>query len=188
MNKDFVVLSRYDFGPTLPWTISKLFIQEKQYGFVIEDMVRNGIKIRGETAIPFGRYPLSHRVSPKFSKNFLWSSEAQRLIPNPLYQSKFFKSKSEYSLLFKKFSDWEEHRLIWITRVPMYEYILMHWGNFITDTDGCLVVGESEGYIGKKRAVLNSKIQYIKNYEAMYPVITKSTQYIAVTKEGENGM
>lgn len=182
MNESLLTVERYDFGPALSWTVSKFFIHKKQYGFTIEDKVRNGVKVHGETAIPFGRYPLSHRLSPKFSKNFLWSEKAQRLIPNPLFQPKLFKSKSEYFFLKNNYGDWKEHNLIWVTDVPKYQYILIHWGNFITDTEGCLVVGETEGYIGKQRAVLNSKVQYIRNYEVAYPIVAKGNQYIDITK------
>lgn len=179
---NLLTLDRFEFGPDFSWTIAKLFIQDKQDGFVIEDRVRSsGVKIKGETAIPFGRYPLSYRTSPKFSKNFLWSKEAQRLIPNPEFESRLFGSDKEFAALRNKYKDWQPHHLIWITDVSNFQFILIHWGNFTTDTEGCLIVGQSEGFINKRRAVLDSKKHYLKIYSLIYTQLLGSTkQYINI--------
>lgn len=47
-------------------TISELFIRNEFQCFILEDPVRNEIKIQGETAIPFGKYELSLRYSDHF--------------------------------------------------------------------------------------------------------------------------
>lgn len=45
----------------------------------------------------------------------------------------------------------------WIMDVPNFEYILIHWGNTVKDTEGCLVVGLRIGQLDAQRAVLDSK-------------------------------
>ena len=60
-----IVLNRYDKGPND--TIGQLSIDGKFFCYTIEDEVREGAKVHGETAIPYGSYKLGKRHSPKFS-------------------------------------------------------------------------------------------------------------------------
>lgn len=57
-------------------------------------------------------------------------------------------------------------RIYWIRKVPNRSYILIHSGNFAGDKNkgykthsyGCILLGKRSGYLGKQRAVLNSRI------------------------------
>jgi Family of unknown function (DUF5675) len=53
-----------------------------------------------------------------------------------------------------------------IINVPDRSEILIHNGNFAgvnkSDTDGCILVGSSVGFIGEQQAVLNSNITFDK--------------------------
>lgn len=52
-------------------TIGNLYIENKIFCFTMEDVCRpNGEKIKGQTAIPFGKYKIGLRYSPKFSKKY----------------------------------------------------------------------------------------------------------------------
>ena len=70
-----IKVSRYNLKPD--WTISKLLLKDsnglyKLDGYTVEDEIRE-VKVKGETAVPYGIYDLSYRQSPKFSKCFLYS-------------------------------------------------------------------------------------------------------------------
>lgn len=52
-------------------TLSKLFIDDKFYSYVLEDEYRE-IKKHGDTRIPKGTYVVGLRDSPKFGKDMLW--------------------------------------------------------------------------------------------------------------------
>jgi len=99
--------------------ISRVYINGEYFCFSIEDATRT-TKIKGETCIPLGQYPLSTRFSPKFSKAY-------------------------------------NHDMIWVQNVPGFDFILIHWGNTISDTEGCLIIGDKIGTVNQKDAVLNSR-------------------------------
>lgn len=175
---DLLTAERYHFKPD--WTIGRTYIYDQLFGFVLEDEIRV-TKVKGETAIWYGRYPLGLRVSPKFSRWFLWSDKAGRLIPNPAC-NKNFNNKSEYNALYNKYDDWKEHLLIWIMNVDQFEYVLIHWGNVDRETDACLLVGAGLGIIGGREAVTFSQIHYMDLYEKVFPIIRKGNQFINITK------
>lgn len=50
-------------------TIGQLYIDDVFFCFTLEDQVRAGEKVYGETAIPEGRYKVTLEKSPKFGDN-----------------------------------------------------------------------------------------------------------------------
>ncbi len=75
------------------------------------------------------------------------------------------------------------HDMIWVQNVPGYEFILIHTGNTITDTEGCLILGKTIGTLqGKdgvvRDAVLTSKPTYMEFYASVNDNIRKGGQKI----------
>ncbi|MDP1728453.1 MAG: DUF5675 family protein [Bacteroidota bacterium] len=124
--------------------ISRVSINGEFFCYSIEDEFRT-TKIKGETCIPYGIYPLTTRWSPKFS---------------PTYK----------------------HDMIWVQNVPGFEYILIHWGNTVSDTEGCLILGDKIGVINQKDAVLNSRATYLKFYAKAINQIKAGGQQIEYVK------
>lgn len=50
-----------------------------------------------------------------------------------------------------------------ILNVPGYEYVLIHWGNWAKDTEGCILVGEHPS----KDAITQSKVAF----EALWAIL-----------------
>ena len=64
---EFVLtLKRVYLGKT--YTIGKLYLQDEYFCDTLEDVVRKGKKVYGETAIPYGTYDFILTYSPKFKK------------------------------------------------------------------------------------------------------------------------
>jgi hypothetical protein len=136
-------------------TLSQVYINGNFSFYSIEDEYRE-IKVKGETRVDAGTYPLALRYSPKFSNSYLVN-------PNGSYEIVNVKKATGEQKL------WQPHQLIWIKDTPRHEFILIHWGNTESDTDGCLVIGNKAGKIGDKLAVLESRLCY----ETWYPVMAK---------------
>lgn len=123
--------------------IGRVYVNNEFVCFSIEDANRPN-KIKGETCIPLGKYPLGTRLSPRFSKIF-------------------------------------NHDMIWVQNVPGFEFILIHWGNTIKDTEGCLIIGDKIGIVNQLDAVLNSRNTYVKFYDKVIASIKAGGQFIEYT-------
>ena len=93
-------------------TLSYLFVDGKFVCYALEDAIRD-VKIKGETAIPTGRYSLILNT--------------------------YGGMNARYKRLFQDF----HKGMIEIKEIPNYSYVYMHIGNNIGDTSGCILVGTS---------------------------------------------
>ena len=59
-------LKRFEFGDT--YTIGKFYIDGIYHSYSLEDKVRTGAKVNGQTAIPNGSYSVIIDVSTRFGK------------------------------------------------------------------------------------------------------------------------
>ena len=59
-------LERFEYGST--YTIGKFYIDGVYHSFSLEDVVRKGEKVNGQTAIPTGTYPVIIDLSARFGK------------------------------------------------------------------------------------------------------------------------
>ena len=166
---NLIEVGRYLVDATSESTLSKISVNGTNYsGFAIEDIVR-AIKVKGKTAINAGRYLWDLRKSPKLSSEFLWSKSYQILIHKD--------EKKSYGHI----KDFEPHLLIWVRNVENFEFIYLHWGNYSSQTEGCLLVGENADTVSNPIKVTNSRIFYKKIYPYLYKEIKKGNQYINYT-------
>ena len=73
-------------------------------------------KIHGETSIPAGTFRLGWHASPKF---------------DAVYRQRVERAGERY------------RGMIQLLDVPGYEWVLIHCGNTVADTNGCILVGNS---------------------------------------------
>jgi hypothetical protein len=108
-------------------------------------------KVRGETRVPAGTYKLELRTEGGFHARYT----------------------KKYGSMHKG--------MLHVTKVPGFEWILIHTGNTDEHTAGCLLVGDSQennalvkdGFIGKSTAA----------YKRIYPDIARAIQKGGATIE-----
>ena len=156
------------FQITPSHTLGRLWVQGRAEGFVLEDPVRQGPKVPGRTAIPAGVYALGVRPSPRFSARFVWSEQGQRLV-GAGQQSRY-----------PQWTDWQPHLLLELEQVPGFTHILIHPGNTVADTEGCLLVGARAGMLHGQAAVLQSRAYYQRLYRRIFPQVRRGGCQIEV--------
>jgi len=112
--------------------------------FTLEDTFRqNGKKIFGQTCIPAGIYDIILRNEG--GKNSRYKTYA---------------------------SIKDIHRgMLWLQDVEKFEWIYIHIGNFVDDTLGCILVGESPE--PRDDYLQDSKVAYLRLYKKIISAIDK---------------
>lgn len=146
-------------------TLSQVFIKEKMECFGLEDEIRT-VKVAGETAIPYGTYPLGFHESPKFSDLFYFSEK----------QNKLIRAETFKKLATKLRQDFVHHKVIHIQNVPNFQFILIHPLNTEDETEGCLGLGKKIGKLNGKPAILESVAAYLDFYPKVYQEIKKGLE------------
>ena len=125
------------------YTIGKMYVDGAYVCDTLEDKDRGltsnmsvaqicGVKIKGETAIPTGRYLVDMKtVSPRFG------------------------GRAQYQFC--------KGRLPRLCNTVGFQGVLIHCGNTVKDTDGCILVGENKA-VGQ---VINSTATFRK----LYPIL-----------------
>ena len=106
--------------------------------FTLEDEFRE-IKISGETRIPAGTYNVTLRTEGGFNQRY-----------NDKFGTDFNKG------------------MLWVRDVPGFEYILIHIGNTDDNTEGCLLVGDTQTQNITKNGFIGSSTDA---YTRIYPPI-----------------
>ena len=82
-----------------------------------------------------------------------------------------------------RFSPVYKHNLLWVQDVPDFEYILIHKGNHVDNTEGCLLPGTDIGVVKNLPAVMNSGVAYDALYEKVSPFAAKGQAEIIYINE-----
>lgn len=117
-------------------TLSHLYIDGEFVCYVLEDAIRD-VKIKGETAIPTGRYSLVLNTYGAMNARYK-----------------------------RRFPDFHQG-MIEIKEIPNYSYVYIHIGNNIGDTSGCVLVGNSYELIDGDYELRKSKKAYISLYKML---------------------
>lgn len=137
-------------------TLGRLYIDGVGVCYTLEDTYRPK-KIKHKTRISAGLYKLQFRKVGRFY--------------------------NKYSVRFKSIGN--DKGMIEITGVPNFLYILIHIGNYETDTSGCVLVG-SEMYENDGNWYLkDSTVAYKKVYPLIRGLMEQGDTYIEVRDEKE---
>lgn len=101
------------------------------------------VKIKGSTAIPSGSYKLGLNTYSAMNARYK-----------------------------RKFPDM--HRgMIEVQDIPNFKYVYIHIGNYFSDTEGCLLVGEYFKFYDGDYAVYDSTKAYVRLYEMLVEAVAK---------------
>lgn len=117
-------------------TLSKIYVDDVLLCYGLEDAVRE-MKIKGETAIPAGRYRLAFNTYGAMNARYK-----------------------------RRFPDFHQG-MIEIKEIPNYSYVYIHIGNNIGDTSGCILVGTSWELIEGDYELRKSKKAYVSLYKRL---------------------
>lgn len=129
-------------------SLSLFFINSSFQHYIIEDEFRTE-KVKGETRIPAGIYPLSLRTEGGFHERFI-NHKDQRI--RKMHEG-----------------------MIWIQNVPGFDFILYHTGNTEKDTEGCLLCGDKINNNVIAPGFLEQSVEaYVRTYPRLLNYIKKS--------------
>jgi hypothetical protein len=131
-------------------TASVLSHGSKFLGFIIEDGFRKA-KEHGKTRIPAGKYELIP-VSDDQGGKLKFLSYAK--------------------------TTWKHEFILYLKDVPGFNSVLIHWGNFVEDTEGCLLVNASLAHNDKQDVFYGggSRDQYKKFYNYISTYVKQGEQ------------
>lgn len=139
-----VYIRRFCFGDDS--TLSMFLIGREFVCFTLEDQVREGEKVPGETAIPYGTFAAELRTEGGFHDRY-----TNRFFEDPVI---------------------DHIGMIHLTGVPGFSYIQLHPGNTDEHTEGCPLVGLNP--VKRSDGHNNYDIQRATDaYRLVYPPISK---------------
>ncbi len=151
-----VLVARQPSAPD--WTLSEFYFDGIKKGVGVEDEYR-AVKVKGETRVPEGSYPLGMRVSPKFSSSYYRDDEGNLISAKDRISTA---QRTKYHT---------QHEMIWVQNVPNFDFILLHWGNTDDDTDGCYCVGSTFAPFGVQKGVAGSRAKYMEIYPELWRAV-----------------
>ena len=90
-------------------------------------------------------------------------------IPKGTFEVKMRKDLTPLTKKYRKKYDWFSYHLE-LQDVPDFQFVYIHIGNYHTNTDGCLLVGEYPSAYGETMAVVNST----KVFEVLYKKVSEA--------------
>lgn len=127
-------------------TLSEFFVDGSRRGFLLEDKDRG---LRSDMTL---------------EKIMTTKVHSETAIPTGRYRVQIRYSKS-----FKAF-------MLWVRHVPGFEYIYYHKGNWIRNTKGCPLVGQSWGYDSGELCVRQSKVAFEPFYREVIDAIERQEE------------
>jgi len=108
--------------------------------------------------------------------------KGQTRIPSGRYRL-MFRKEGTHHIKYEKMYPWHKG-MIELQDVPNYKYILIHIGNYVKDTEGCLLVGKNYQLNLKTGSyeVLGSTLTYTKIAHLLTDLMEDNRVFINITR------
>jgi Ca2+/Na+ antiporter len=138
LNQHFLTVLRYiDDGQT---TLGLLFLQGKFFAYTLEDTHQDE-KIRGNTRIPEGVYPL------ELNRNVTGLTQTYR----------------------NRFPWFDFH--VEIKNIPDFSLVYIHIGNTNVDTMGCILIADGVNAADTQKMITHSRKAFERFYKTIHPLL-----------------
>lgn len=171
-----LTLMRHAFGPHS--TMGQLFVNDQFFCHILEDTDRDlnqdgdledagEEKILKETAIPYGKYPIKLEKTGTIYETY----------KNP----DFWRSRKQAEFA-KEFVG-----MLMLTGIKGYARVHIHIGNYIFNTEGCLLTGTGTEMSKEPFSVTGSTLAYVKLYRALIPYLLKGEEVVLEVLKARSG-
>ncbi|HSI74346.1 MAG TPA: DUF5675 family protein [Lunatimonas sp.] len=134
----YITVLRYiDDGQT---TLGLMFLQGKFFAYTLEDTHQDE-KIRGNTRIPQGVYPL------ELNRNVTGLTQTYR----------------------NKFAWFDFH--VEIKEIPNFDRVYIHIGNTHVDTMGCILIADGVNAADPQKMITHSRMAFERFYKTIHPLL-----------------
>ena len=130
-----MIIRVYRYLSTPDATLSQIYVDEQRICYGLEDG-KNFPKIPGKTRIPAGAYQTILRTVGGTHERYL-----------------------------RKFGPEFHKGMLWLQGVPNFQYILIHIGNTVEDTEGCVLLG-----LGRDETRMTVSAS-TSAYKKLYPMV-----------------
>ena len=131
-------------------TLSEIYIDGMLVCYGLEDLVRD-IKIKSQTAIPTGVYPLAFNT----------------------YGAMHARYKRRFPAVHQG--------MVEIRDIPNYSYVYIHIGNNFGDTAGCLLVGSGWELVEGDYELRQSKKAYLSLYKRVVAMMAREMVFLEIS-------
>jgi len=143
---------------------------------VLTRLKDNGVSTIGRLEVDSLRL---YTIEDTYRTEKIWG---QTRIPAGIYEIELRVEGLKHKKYSKKYSFHEG--MLWLRNVPGYEYVLMHIGNSVKDTNGCILVGSK---ILNDDYITGSATAYINLYTTIIKAFNRGEQiFIKITDNEEN--
>jgi len=103
-------------------------------------------------------------------------------IPDGVYPVGLREAESDMTIHYRNKYPWFKYH-IWVKEVPDFEWVYFHIGNWVKNSDGCVLSGDGVmSNIPDEGKTINSTDAFKRFYQKLYPLLEAGEETILIVK------